>query len=312
MKISVCLISFNGSSFLHEQINSIIAQSVPVHEIIVSDDASSDNTLSILNNYSLKFPELFKIINNKFNIGAVRNIEKAIQASSGDLIFLADQDDIWMPNKVELTLAYLEQNPTIKCVFTNGLIINDQSEIIEQTSLWDTMSFPMNLIQETGSDINLLKYITEVENLATGATMAFYKSLSFLQEPFPLIEGMFHDRWIALNLCLHNQLGFINQPLIKYRLHANQVIGGKKDNQQYFISNHIRLYNQEFNQITFKEYKDLANKCAYNLSLNKQLNFVQAVGNLIKTLEQLDIIAKKQYPIRYWLRKCKKALSRFF
>lgn len=312
MKISVCLITYNGSSFLQGQIDSILAQSVPVHEIIVTDDASSDNTLAILNNYTLKFPELFKINTNSSNMGAIRNIEKAIQLATGTILFLSDQDDIWMPNKVETTIAYLNEHPNIKGVFTNGLVINQTGEIIEHTHLWDTMSFPIEQINQLGTDISLYKYITEVENFATGATMAFYKSLPFLQKPFPLIEGMFHDRWIALNLCLHSELGFIDKPLIKYRLHANQVIGGKKENLSYFLQNHFRLYVQDFKDINFKQYKDLANKCAYNLALNKLLGIADAVGNLTNTLNKLDNIAKQQFPIQYWLRKFKKGLSRFF
>lgn len=309
MKISVCLITFNGSSFLHEQIDSILAQSFPIEEIIVCDDASSDNTLNILNEYSLKYPELFKINLNETNIGAVANIQKAIITATGDIVFLADQDDIWMPNKVEVILQYFKQNPNIKGVITNGLVINEQGNAIVNTSLWETMSFP---IKQLGTNLDLLKYITEVENFATGATMAFYTSLLFLQKPFPIIKGMFHDRWIALNLCLQNELGYIDQPLIKYRTHASQVIGGKKENQSYFLNNHIRLYKNEFKDISFKEYKDLVNKCNYNLAFNKQLGLTNAVYTIEDKICQLDTIAKQHFPFFYWLRKFKKGLSRFF
>ena len=78
MKISVCLITYNGSFYINEQIDSILEQTIHVNEIIVSNDASTDNTLSILQTYSLRYPELFKIINNTSTLGAVQNIEHCI------------------------------------------------------------------------------------------------------------------------------------------------------------------------------------------------------------------------------------------
>ncbi len=336
MKISVCLITYNGSSYIKEQIDSILAQTIPVNEIIVSNDASTDNTLSILQTYSLRFPELFKILNNTSNIGAVQNIEHCIKAASGDILFLADQDDIWMPNKVATSLNYFKQNPSIKGLFTNGFVINAKGETISSPmeeigsdiNLWDSMSFP---IKEIGNDINLLKYITEVENFATGATMAFYKQLPFLEKPFPIINGLFHDRWIALNLCLNNEMGLINEPLIKYRQHEHQVVGGKNENQAYYLDLNARLYKNDFNGISFKQYKDLSNKCDYNLTLHKKLVssgllvenddevlntsnqiMISIENNIMKKIYELDAIGKASFPILFLLRKFKKFLVSLF
>ena len=328
MKISVCLITYNGSSYINQQIDSILAQTVPVSEIIIANDASSDNTLSILQTYSLRHPELFIILNNPVNLGAVQNIEHCIKAASGDIVFLADQDDIWMANKVEASLNFFKQNPTVKGLFTNGYVINEQGAIISDTNLWETMSFP---ITEIGNDVNLLKYITQVENFATGATMAFYKHLPFLQKPFPKIKGMFHDRWIALNLCLNNEIGLLNEPLIKYRQHDNQVVGGKKENLEYFLDLNCRLYFNNFSNISFKQFKDLSNKCEYNLALYMELvsngflvkqvnenhnknnydinNTIVLIG---EKMHELNAIAKSNFPVLYLLRKLKKVLVSFF
>ena len=123
MKISVAFIVYNGSQYLRTQLDSILAQTHKVDEIIVCDDASSDNTKEILEEYKNKHSNLFFIHYNNQNIGPTKNIEKAIQACTGELILLADQDDYWEVTKVEIIIKYFDQNPTINGVFTNGSLM---------------------------------------------------------------------------------------------------------------------------------------------------------------------------------------------
>ena len=91
MKISVALIVYNGSNYLATQLDSILNQTQKVDEIIVYNDASTDNSINILENYKNNYPNLFFIYNNSQKIGITKNIEKAIKASSGDILILADQ-----------------------------------------------------------------------------------------------------------------------------------------------------------------------------------------------------------------------------
>ena len=101
MKISVAFIVYNGARYMRTQLDSILAQTHNVDEIIVCDDASSDTTKEILEEYKNKYLNLFLLHYNNKNLGPTKNIEKAIQACTGDIILLADQDDYWEPNKVE-------------------------------------------------------------------------------------------------------------------------------------------------------------------------------------------------------------------
>jgi len=103
MKLSVALCTFNGEIFLKEQLDSILNQSINIDEIIVCDDQSTDNTKQILESYKKDNPDLFKIYYNEKNLRSNKNFEKAIKLTSGDYIFLSDQDDIWKENKVEET-----------------------------------------------------------------------------------------------------------------------------------------------------------------------------------------------------------------
>ena len=108
-KISVALCTYNGEKYLHQQIDSILNQTVPVHEIVVCDDGSNDQTSKILTQYQTKFPEVFKIHFNTENLRSVKNFEKAISLCTGDIIFLSDQDDIWEENKVEVFIKYFDE-----------------------------------------------------------------------------------------------------------------------------------------------------------------------------------------------------------
>ena len=179
MKISVALIVYNGSNYLATQLDSILNQTQKVDEIIVCNDASLDNSLNILENYKNNYSNLFFIYNNTQNIGPTKNIEKAIKACSGDIIILADQDDFWENSKVSTIIKYFEKNPKINGVFTNGFIMNSLEEIDNKYSLWDVMSFPNKIINNS-NDLKL--YINTIENCVTGATLAFRNNLSSFEE----------------------------------------------------------------------------------------------------------------------------------
>ena len=122
MKISVALCTYNGEKFINEQLDSILNQSKKIDEIIICDDCSTDNTIGILNKYYEQYPNIFKIYINRVNLKSVKNFEKAILLSSGDFIFLSDQDDIWVHNKVEKYIQYFNENPTIDVIDRKSVV----------------------------------------------------------------------------------------------------------------------------------------------------------------------------------------------
>ena len=129
MKVSVALIVYNGANYMQTQLNSILSQSHKVDEIIIVEDASSDNTKEILSSYANQNPALFSISYNPVNLGSYKSIEKAIKLCTGDIILLADHDDFWYSNKVASVLKWFEANPTMNGVFTNGYLMDAQGEI---------------------------------------------------------------------------------------------------------------------------------------------------------------------------------------
>ena len=280
MKISVALIVYNGAKYLRTQLDSILAQTHKVDEIIVYDDASSDNTKEILEEYENKHPNLFFNHYNTENIGPTKNIEKAIKTCTGELILLADQDDYWEPNKVDKVVKWFEQNPNMHGVFTNGSLMNSKGELDNKYSLWDAMSFPYKTIRsKTELNSNLKLYINTVENTITGATIAIRNNLPFLKQPFPTIKNLVHDRWLAMNLSETNSLGILDEKLIRYRIHSAQAIGGKTKNIEKYIELNANLLegNPNINNsiANFKGLRYILNKIEINLEIQSEISIIE-------------------------------------
>ena len=318
MKISVAFIVYNGARYMRKQLDSILAQTHGVDEIIVCDDASSDTTKEILEEYKNKYLNLFLLHYNNKNLGPTKNIEKAIQACTGDIILLADQDDYWETSKVETIVKLFEANPTMNGVFTSGSLMSSNEELDNKYALWDIMSFSYNKVNNS-QDLKL--YINTIENSVTGATMAIRNNLPFLKQPFPVIKHLVHDRWLAMNLAETNSLGILNEKLIRYRIHSNQAIGGKTKNIEKYIELNANLLegtpNINNNIRSFKDLRYILNKIEINLEIQNEISKIQ-----IKSFDNANYIANlknkhkiyleygfKKWPLLTGLRKFKKLFT---
>jgi hypothetical protein len=262
---------------------------------------------------------LFFIHFNKQNLGPTKNIEKAIQACTGELILLADQDDYWEAHKVETIIKWFEQNSTMNGVFTNGSLMNSKGELDNKYSLWDVMSFPFKTIKRKTELNNSLKlYINTVENAVTGATLAIRNNLPFLKQPFPIIKNLVHDRWLAINLVETNSLGILEDKLIRYRIHSAQAIGGMTENIEKYIEINANLLEGTpniNNSITsFKDLRYILNKIETNLQIQNEISKIETKGfdnaNYIAILKNKHAIYLEfgfaKWPILSGLRKFKK------
>ena len=318
MKISVAFIVYNGARYMRTQLDSIIAQTHKVDEIIVCDDGSTDGTKEILEEYKKSYPDLFFFHYNKENIGHTKNIEKAIQASTGDIILLTDQDDYWETNKVETIVKWFEQNLTMNGVFTNGSLMNSNGDLDNKYGLWDVMSFSYNKVINS-QDLKL--YINTVENAVIGATLAIRNNLPFLKQPFPVIKHLVHDRWLAMNLAETNSLGILEDKLIRYRIHSDQAIGGMTENIEKYIELNANLLEGKpniNNSIrSFKDLRYILNKIEINLQIqndiskieNKEFdntNYIAILKNKQKFYLEYGF---KKWPLLSGLRKFKKLFT---
>ena len=201
--ISICMATFNGEKYIRQQIDSILNQLCATDEIVISDDASFDNTLDILNSYN---DPRIKIYKNEQKLGVIRNFENALAKASNDYIFLADQDDIWEHNKIAECLT---------CLKTNSLVVTDCSFIDGNGRI---------LISTYLNGRTPPKYFFSIllKNYYIGSCMAFRKEVLGLALPFPANIPM-HDWWIALVTSLHLKIGFIDQPLVRHRVHQHNA-----------------------------------------------------------------------------------------
>lgn len=234
--IDILLSTYNGEKYIAKQIDSILNQTYKEWRLLVRDDASSDNTISILNKYQQQNPQKIIIISNNTtqNIGVIKSFETLLKKSNSKYIMFCDQDDIWLPNKIEESLnaiLLLEQsNPNTPILIHSDLSIIDENDTITHSSLWQYAGIKPNILN------NNPKYMAFC-NSVTGCTILMNKQCKDIVLPFPT-NIMMHDAWIAIKI---SQLGIIhniNKPLILYRQHANNTLGINK--YKFSITNRIK------------------------------------------------------------------------
>ena len=304
--------TYNGEKYIKNQITSILSQSVAVDEIIICDDNSNDNTLSILMQFQIENVHKIKIYQNEFNIGSTKNFEKAITICKGDYIFLSDQDDVWKENKVKKVIQYFLNNPLTEAVFSNGDLIDDKNEKIKNNTLWNSVFFMENQLKKP---INLFKLISSKRNMVTGATLCIKKEIKELILPFPEIKKYYHDEWIAITIASRKKLDYISDELISYRIHSKQQIGGKSNVQKDITQKHIKLSNYILGKTNPKSYQDfnLLSKTYFrnylkfkNVSENTKdgtpISFKEIANSNLELFKKYNDLQKKANPFLYFFR----------
>ena len=204
--ISVCMATFNGEKYIEEQLNSIICNLSPEDEIIVSDDGSSDRTLEIVRAAKKTFTNI-KILQGPRKCVHL-NFDNAIRHASGNIIFLSDQDDIWMKNKVEVVRKHFE-SPAVNVVLHDAVMIDGEGNELYP-------SFYAYRKSRKGFIANIIR------NSYLGCAMAFRSALKEKILPIPEKVEM-HDTWIGLIGEWTHSSVFIDDKLICYRRHLNNV-----------------------------------------------------------------------------------------
>jgi glycosyltransferase involved in cell wall biosynthesis len=207
MKISVCIATFNGAEYIRDQLSSILPQIKPLDEVIISDDSSTDNTISVIRSFNDSRIKIYE--NNQFK-SPVFNFENAISHASGDRIFLSDQDDIWTNNKVELMMQALDQSDLV----VSDCYIADKNLNVILPSMF--------AINKSGSGI----LRNTIKNAYLGCCMAFDRKILDKCLPFPKDIPM-HDIWIGMVADAFYRTSFINDKLVYYRRHGGNSVQWK-------------------------------------------------------------------------------------
>jgi glycosyltransferase involved in cell wall biosynthesis len=241
--VEILLATYNGEKFIQEQLDSLMNQSDINFKILIRDDGSTDNTIKIINEYQQKFPTKIAVLkDNKKNVGATQNFGILLQYATADYIFFCDQDDIWLPNKIEVSLQKMkaiENDKAIPCIIFSDMKVIDEYGNITSDSVWQQLHLhPKYFV------LNRLL----VQNIPHGCTMLINKAMRNLASPIPK-AAMLHDHWIALLAASCGKFDYIEKPTLLLRNHTQNVT-----RKPTSITQKIKRFSNNFLSKTEYEY----------------------------------------------------------
>ena len=205
--LSVAMATYNGERYLATQLHSILSQLGADDEIIVVDDASTDRTLDAIASIG---DGRVRVLRNERNVGVFATFERALGATRGDLIFLSDQDDVWLPGKVRDVVDRFERDPAVLLVLSDAEVIDEQGRVTQPSFMALRGGFRPGFAA------------TLVRNRYLGCTMALRRALLDSVLPIPRDVPM-HDMWFGSLAVLQGRVDYIDRPLVQYRRHGGNV-----------------------------------------------------------------------------------------
>lgn len=300
-KISIALCTYNGTKYLSPQLESYLAQTYPPDEVVVCDDCSQDETVSILDEFAERSPFSTRVRVNEQNIGYTKNFENAISRCSGDIIFLSDQDDVWEPNKIESVVDVFDNDCEVGMVFSDAKLVDETLQPLG-SNLSDFFEYP-DLLKRGGvvkwEDLapRLLK-----RNMVAGNTIAFRAKYNKVILPIPLdLPWRAHDGWIAMLLSMTAKCVFINEPLVKYRQHAGQLIGADPRRHTRRMFNLARTTLVKSDRITVMEEQTLERESMELIKgyITQRIDLAECVMNAVNA----EIERRRERVRHFQLRK---------
>ena len=215
--------TYNGGKFLAEQLDSLLAQRHSAIRVLISDDASSDNSVEVIRAYAARDPRV-QLINTVRQGGVVANFSKALSAADADYLMFCDQDDVWLEDKVDTMLAALLAQERELGAETPLLGFSDLT-VVKSDLQVDSASFYAGngLKAEHNADPRYLMWSSTVY----GCTTVFNRALANISKPVPAGVPM-HDQWLALLASSTGKVFYVSRQTILYRQHAANVVGSRR------------------------------------------------------------------------------------
>ena len=284
--IEILLGTHNGAKFLNYQIESILSQSYTNWKLLVHDDNSTDRTVDILRHYASLYPNKIIFIDDNLSFGnASKNFAFLLENATADYIMFCDQDDIWLPNKIELTLKKMQEIE--KTYINTPILVHTDLKVVDQNlAILSDSYWSYQGIDPKYDTLNRLL----IQNIITGCTMMINRQLAQMALPIPK-DVIMHDWWIGLVASAFGKIVYIDKPLIFYRQHANNDTGAKRYSWQYIISKLIA-------KPSFDKYIQQSSKFleTYKKKLNQeQYKLLQEV----QQIPQMSWIDKRKTIIKY-------------
>jgi glycosyltransferase involved in cell wall biosynthesis len=221
-RVTIALATYNGQEFLREFLESLSTIRPAPHELVVSDDGSSDGTLAILEEYAHVAAFPVRILRASGHQGLVGNFSRAIAGSSGDWIALADQDDVWRKDKLRRLVEAVER-PGVMAAFSNADLVGRELEPLGYT-VWQQVGLSEGWRKQFDRD-RPWKVLFR-EPVVTGATLMFRREL--LPAIMPIPDSWVHDGWISQIAASQGKIIAVPESLVLYRQHSGNLIGSRK------------------------------------------------------------------------------------
>ncbi|GAB4016015.1 glycosyltransferase [Spirosoma koreense] len=221
--LSIALCTYNGKAYLPAQWQSLLDQQTRPDEIVISDDLSTDGTAELIQQLAAEAPFPVRILPNTERLGSNKNFERALAACTGGLIFVCDQDDFWLPEKLSTMASYMVQHPDVQVAFCDAWVTDEHLDQ-RQGRFWSVVRFDKRA-QTRWQSGEAMEVMLD-GNRVMGCAMVIRRSFLPTVLPVPTnLSGYIYDGWIALVAASQNVIQFIDQPLQLYRTHVQQQIG---------------------------------------------------------------------------------------
>ncbi len=257
-KISIVMCTYNGEKYLREQLDSLISQTYPLYEILVQDDVSTDGTLQILKEYEQRYP-IIHVLQNEKNMGYNANFSSAIYKATGDYLAISDQDDIWMPNKIERLMSNIGNKGMI---FSKSVLFDENAPEWKEHNYY---SAPNVSLEELAFRNNISGHAVLVRR--------------DLLDRVPFWDSRYYyDWWLAIVAAYFDEIVFLDETLVRWRRHQQSIthqfyVTSKSESR---ISKFFRLNDFLYRR---KNYLNSLYRMLYKLEEheNKHPEFVEAV-----------------------------------
>ena len=237
--IAILMATYNGEKYLREQIDSLLSQSFEAWHLYIHDDGSTDTTISLLNEYSERWPEKISILNYPSYGSACKNFLSLVDRVDAEYYMFCDQDDIWLKDKIKIELNKIKEIesefPDKPVIINTDLTVTDASLNVIHPSFWRYANIKHTFVKS-------FKDFAAI-NVATGCTMLFNKSAKLcIHKPYD--KAIMHDAWLTLSVVACGGVFFsIDKPTILYRQHGENTLGAR-DAKKLTLCFRLKTFHQ--------------------------------------------------------------------
>lgn len=265
--IDILLPTYNGAKYLDKQIASLLSQTITDWRLLVRDDGSTDNTVSLIQNYVMQYPDQVVLIKDSYgNLRTSGCLNNLLPFIKGEYFMYCDQDDIWEPNKIERSLQEMHKleekfpnSPLLVC--SDACCIDGNDNVIHESF------FASQKFIEVTDDYTKMAAL----NVVQGSTSLMNRKVLEYMKFIP--SEILHDGWTAVITAYYGHVKYIHEPLLRYRQHSANVLGAHSVGFHYFVSKlkNIKkqavLYNCFFNNLPFRitKFRWLYYKIKFNI-----------------------------------------------